>query len=90
MSSSYFWWMAIVVVCVTVILILLHHAGLSLFRNKKIYKTTLYLALSVEITFIVLALFGEPLLNKLYAYRENVFKQFAQECKKEDAPFWCN
>ena len=48
------------------------------------------MALSVEITFILLALFGEPLLNKLYAYRENVFKQFAQECKKEDAPFWCN
>jgi len=48
------------------------------------------MVLILGIIYITLALFGRPLLSKINAYQQGVLQESEEECKKENAPFWCN
>ena len=89
MAANLFFWIIVALIIMTVALILLHHAKLGPIQGKK-YKNILYSALGIEIIVIVLSLIGAPLLDKIYAYRDSVLSQSEEECKRDDAPFWCN
>ena len=89
MTMNYLLWIIAVLVFVTIVLILFHHLDFGFVRDKK-YKRILYSVLSIELIIVVVTLFGEPILNKIYAYRDSVLSQSEEECSKEDAPFWCN
>lgn len=89
MVVKLFLWVIIILTTVTGLLILLHHAQVGVLKNKK-YKKIFYTLFSIEVVIIILSLFGGPLLNKIYAYRDNVLSQSEEECKQDDAPFWCN
>ncbi len=89
MAANLFLWIIVILTVLTVILIIFHYIKLGILRDKK-YKNILYSILSIEAIIILLSLFGEPVFNKILAYRDGVLNQSEEECKKEDAPFWCN
>ena len=89
MVNGLYLWIAIIVTFITGLLIILHHAKFGFFKNKK-YKVVLYSILCFEVIVIILILFGRPVLNKIYSYRDSVLSESEEECKREDAPFWCN
>ena len=82
-------WIITVITVLTVLLLFMHYAKVGILKDKK-YKSILYSILSVGVVIILLSLFGGPILNKLIAYRDNVLNQSEEECKRNDAPFWCN
>ena len=89
MLTSLLIWIVVALIAVTIILIILHFAKIGFLKNNK-YKNVLYSLLSIEVIILLLVLFGGPILNKLFGYRDNVLNQSAEECKRDDAPFWCN
>ena len=89
MTISLLQWIVAILIIVTIVFILLHYAKIGFLQNAK-YKNVLYSILSIEIVILLLSLFGGPLMNKLFGYRDNVLNQSAEECKRDDAPFWCN
>lgn len=89
MVTSLFIWVVVILTVATIMLIILHFAKIGFPKNKK-YKNILYSILIIEIIILLLSLFGGPILNKLFGYRDNVLNQSEEECKRDDAPFWCN
>ncbi len=89
MMTNVFLWFVIILILFTSLLIVLHHVKIGFLQNKK-YKAILYSVLTVEIIILLLTVLGRPLLGKLYTYRDNVLSESEEECKRADAPFWCN
>ena len=89
MVTSLIIWIVVAIIIITFVLIVLHLAKIGFLKNKK-YKNVLYPLLSIEIIILLLSLFGEPILNKIFGYRDNVLNKSEEECKRDDAPFWCN
>jgi len=81
----------IVIVITTIVgvfLILQRMQVISLKNDKA--KITLYFLLIIGLIYISLSLFGRPLLGKINAYREGVLQESEEECKSENAPYWCH
>ena len=89
MANNLYLWIVIIITFITGLLIILHHVKIGIFKHKK-YKIGLYSILCIQVIVIILILFGKPVLNKLYSYRDSVLSESEEECKREDAPFWCN
>jgi len=70
------------------VLVILHRAKVISLKNS--HKIISYFVLVIGIICVALSLFGGPLLEKISAYREGVLMESEEECKSENAPFWCN
>lgn len=71
------------------LLVLLHRKKVvPIKKNSHIY--ILNFILVIGIIYITVSLFGRPLLNKINAYREGVLMESEEECKGENAPYWCH
>jgi hypothetical protein len=70
------------------LLVVLHRSKVVSFKNN--HKIILYFVLVIGIIYIALSLFGGPLLEKISAYQEGVLMESEEECKSDNAPFWCN
>ncbi len=69
--------------------VILHRLKIISFKSKPVI-IFLYSVLIIGIIYIILSIFGGPILNKINAYQENVLKESEEECKKDDAPIWCD
>ena len=58
--------------------------------KKNGFLICLYFVMTIGLIYILLALFGGTVLEKITAYQEGVLSESEEECKKEDAPFWCH
>ncbi len=71
------------------LLVLLHRTKVvPLKKNSHIY--ILNFILVVGIIYIAVSLFGRPLLDKINAYREGILMESEEECKGDNAPYWCH
>ncbi|MDH3609280.1 MAG: hypothetical protein OEQ24_08580 [Gammaproteobacteria bacterium] len=70
------------------LLVILHRA--KVISLKYSHKIISYFVLVIGIIYVALSLFGGSLLEKISAYREGVLMESEEECKSENAPFWCN
>lgn len=71
------------------ILVLLSRTKVIKFK-KNGFLAGLYFVLTIGLIYILLALFGGTVLEKITAYQDGVLSESEEECKKEDAPFWCH
>ena len=58
--------------------------------KKHGFLVCLNFVLTIGLIYILLAMFGGPVWKKITAYQEGVLSESEEECKKEDAPFWCH
>jgi len=73
-------------------------SGLAiLLDNKKIisikkegYKITLYFVFIIALLLACVSLFGKPILKKINAYQAGVLMESEEQCKADNAPYWCN
>jgi len=86
--TNIFLLIALVLTVFAGVLVILHRAKVVTFKNN--HKIILYFVLVIGVIFVALSLFGSPLLEKISAYREGVLMESEEECKSENAPFWCN
>lgn len=86
--TNIFLTIAIVLTVSAGLLVILHRAKVISLNNN--YKTISNLVFVVGIICLALFLFGGPLMKKISAYREGVLMESEEECKSENAPFWCN
>ncbi|MBT8125171.1 MAG: hypothetical protein KJO81_10130 [Gammaproteobacteria bacterium] len=70
------------------LLVILHRA--KVISLKYSHKIISYFVLVIGIIYVALSLFGGSLLEKISVYREGVLIESEEECKSENAPFWCN
>ncbi len=84
-------------ILITVAILTIIVALLVMLNRKKIITikkngllTLLYFMLVIGIIYISLALFGGTVWEKLTAYQEGVLSDSEEQCKRDDAPFWCN
>jgi len=70
------------------LLVILHRTKVVVLKNS--FKIISYFVLVIGIICVALSLFGGPLMDKISAYREGVLMESEEECKSENAPFWCN
>lgn len=71
------------------LLLVLHRTKVFSLKNNN-FKIILYFVLIIGIIYISLSVFGGPLLEKIDAYREGVLQKSEEECKSENAPYWCD
>ena len=79
---------AILTIIVALLVILNRTKVISIKKNGLL--AVLYFMLVVGIIYISLALFGGPVWKKITAYQESVLSDSEEQCKRENAPFWCN
>ncbi len=79
----------IIVTVISALLVLLNKKKVITLKSKPIV-VILYTLLVVGIIYIALSLLGGPLLNKINEYRQGVLQEAEEECKKENAPYWCH
>ena len=87
--SNIFLLVSLILTILSAFLIILHRSKIISFKSKPVI-ISLYSVLIIGIIYIGLSVFGRPLLNKINAYRDNVLEESEEECKKDDAPFWCD
>ena len=58
--------------------------------KKNALLVLLYIVLIAGLIYLLLALFGGSVWEKITAYQEGVLSESEEECKRDDAPFWCN
>ncbi|MEM7400376.1 MAG: hypothetical protein AAF304_00340 [Pseudomonadota bacterium] len=44
----------------------------------------------IGVVYILLTLLSAPVSNQINAYKQKVLSESEEECKKDNAPFWCN
>jgi membrane-bound ClpP family serine protease len=78
-----------VITIVVGVLIALDHKKILIIK-KKSHKTLLYIVLVFTILLACVPLFGKPLLKMINAYQDGVLMESEEQCKGENAPFWCS
>ncbi len=61
-----------------------------IFVNNKPIKIISYTLLVIGLMYISLSLLGGPVLKQINAYQQRVLSESEEECKRDDAPFWCH
>jgi uncharacterized protein with PQ loop repeat len=79
----------LILTIVTGLWLVLQAAGIFALKNNN-SKLILLSTFVIGIVCIALSLFGGRMLEKINAYREGVLMESEEECKRDDAPFWCN
>lgn len=79
----------LILTIVTGLWLVLQAAGIFSLKNNN-SKIILLSMFVIGIVCIALSLFGGRMLEKINAYREGVLMESEEECKRDDAPFWCN
>ncbi len=88
MPSMFLLVVVILTVAAGLLVILQHKKFISVKKNS--YNIILHFSLVIGIIYIALSLFGGPLLDKINAYREGVLMESEEQCKGENAPYWCH
>ena len=70
-------------------LLLLMRKKIIPISNKPV-KVVLYSLLMIGISYLLLTLLGGPVHDKINAYQQGVLSESEEQCKRDDAPFWCN
>ncbi len=79
----------VVLTIIAAVLVMLQRAKKISLKNNNV-KISLYFLLIIGVIYISLSLFGGPLLEKINSYREGVLQESEEECKSENAPYWCH
>ncbi len=82
----------IVVAILTVVialLVILNRTKVITIKNKRLLGS-LYFVLVAGLIYLSLVLFGGTVWQQITAYRERVLSESEEECKKENAPYWCH
>lgn len=58
--------------------------------KKYSYKVILYFVFVISSLLVCVSLFGKPLLKMINDYQEGVLMESEEQCKADNAPFWCN
>ena len=88
--------MAIILLIIAVLITILAGIAILLVRYKVIsisnkpIKITLHTLFVIGMVYILLTILGTPVSNQINAYRQKVLSESEEECKQDDAPFWCN
>ena len=80
---------ALLITVIAGILVLLMHKKFIRVNNKPV-KIILYTLLTIGVIYLILTLLGGPIIEKINAYQQSVLSESEEECKRDDAPFWCN
>jgi hypothetical protein len=79
----------VIVIIVSGLLIALDYKKILIIKKNN-YKTMLYLILVATILLACFSLFGKPFMSMINAYQEGVLMDSEEQCKGENAPFWCS
>ncbi len=80
---------AVVITAIAGSIVLLIRKKIIFVENKPV-KIVSYSLLVIGIIYISLALLGGPVLKQINAYQQRVLSESEEECKQDDAPFWCH
>lgn len=80
--------LAIIIIVSGLLLALDSKKNITIKKNST--KTILYFVLVIAVLLACISLLGKPLLKKINVYQEGVLMESEEQCKSDNAPFWCN